>query len=154
MVAGSVKQLIRMTDGICHYCNRRTVASDSERFDRYPTKDHVVPRSFGGRNHISNYVLACASCNNKRGTSMFFCSCRNCRELILDALFDNSIIDTIINGIENHNRPKITKLRRGKSSGMWNVRIGHNMRVFKTHSEAVDFAINGSCVKDKDYGQD
>ena len=30
------------------------------------TKDHVVPRSKGGKDHISNYVTMCSPCNNKK----------------------------------------------------------------------------------------
>jgi len=31
------------------------------------TIEHVVPKSRGGPNHIDNYAVACAQCNNKRG---------------------------------------------------------------------------------------
>lgn len=31
------------------------------------TLDHVVPRSLGGSNGPSNFVTACARCNNRRG---------------------------------------------------------------------------------------
>ena len=31
------------------------------------TKDHIVPRSKGGRNWLSNYQTMCATCNTKKG---------------------------------------------------------------------------------------
>lgn len=151
MVAGSVKTLMRMNNSLCHYCGEKTVISDVNK-KRYPTKDHVVPRSFGGRNHIDNYVLACAKCNNKRGTSLFFCECRDCRERIYDAIYDNSVIDTIVAGMAKHNKPVIKKVSYWTPKGQWNVRIGHNMRLFQTFEQALEFARHGACVKDVDYG--
>lgn len=154
MVAGSVKTLMRMNNSLCHYCGSKTNVNDKRGNGvgkRYPTKDHVVPRAFGGINHISNYVLACSECNNRRGTNLFFCDCRNCKELILDAVYNNHIIDTIIDGIEKHNRPIIKKVSYKTPKGSWSVRIGHNIRLFHTFNQALEFAITDACVKDIDY---
>ena len=30
------------------------------------TKDHIVPRSKGGKDHIDNYQTMCCNCNNKK----------------------------------------------------------------------------------------
>lgn len=30
------------------------------------TKDHIVPKSKGGRNHVSNYQTMCFECNSKK----------------------------------------------------------------------------------------
>lgn len=35
---------------------------------RTMTFDHIVPRSEGGSHHTDNLKLACADCNNERGT--------------------------------------------------------------------------------------
>lgn len=32
------------------------------------TLDHVVPRSRGGTNRLKNLVLACATCNHRKGS--------------------------------------------------------------------------------------
>lgn len=34
------------------------------------TKDHILPRSKGGKNHISNYQTMCMICNNLKGDSI------------------------------------------------------------------------------------
>lgn len=35
-----------------------------------PTRDHVLPRSLGGRDSLRNYRLAHQGCNNKRGNRL------------------------------------------------------------------------------------
>jgi hypothetical protein len=34
------------------------------------TKDHIVPKSKGGKDHLSNYVTMCAPCNNKKAAKV------------------------------------------------------------------------------------
>lgn len=34
------------------------------------TKDHILPKSKGGRNHISNYQTMCVICNNNKGNDI------------------------------------------------------------------------------------
>lgn len=47
-------------EDICAYCG--CALSEKTR-----TVDHVVPRSRGGEDHLSNYVLACVECNTMKG---------------------------------------------------------------------------------------
>jgi 5-methylcytosine-specific restriction endonuclease McrA len=47
----------------CFYCG---LVSDLSNF----TIDHLIPKSKGGRNCLSNYVLACFSCNQDKGNLM------------------------------------------------------------------------------------
>jgi 5-methylcytosine-specific restriction endonuclease McrA len=34
------------------------------------TKDHIIPRSKGGRDHVDNYQTMCAYCNEAKGNKM------------------------------------------------------------------------------------
>lgn len=48
----------------CHYCGERLTRKSA-------TLDHVRPRSAGGADHLSNFLLACAGCNNRRGNTPY-----------------------------------------------------------------------------------
>jgi len=37
-----------------------------------PTAEHLIPRSKGGKDRISNYICDCAECNSKRGNMDFY----------------------------------------------------------------------------------
>ncbi len=55
------KELIAERDGrLCFYCRR---VFELE----FMTLDHLVPKTRGGSNHISNLVLSCSPCNYKKG---------------------------------------------------------------------------------------
>lgn len=55
----------------CHYCGEPGRK-------RNLTKDHVIPKSRGGRSHWSNYVWACATCNSTKGSALPTCRCDHC----------------------------------------------------------------------------
>jgi 5-methylcytosine-specific restriction endonuclease McrA len=51
----------------CCYCGVRVVIG--EPLDpRLATLEHIVPKCFGGNDHPDNLAMACACCNNNRGT--------------------------------------------------------------------------------------
>ena len=50
----------RKTEGLCYYCG-------SQLPDCFET-DHVVPKSKGGTDEITNLVPCCKSCNSSKGT--------------------------------------------------------------------------------------
>jgi 5-methylcytosine-specific restriction endonuclease McrA len=52
--------------GLCHYCGRAMVRMPNDRLSF--TLDHVIPRSRGGSNHLSNLVGSCAECNGDKGS--------------------------------------------------------------------------------------
>lgn len=62
---GRIRWLLYQTGPVCLYCrvdlNRR--ADDP----RQLTLDHWVPKSQGGSNRVRNLVLACATCNRRKG---------------------------------------------------------------------------------------
>lgn len=151
-MAAKIGVLIRMYKGHCHYCGCKVTKSDA---GKYPTRDHVVPRAFGGHNGVDNFVLSCYDCNQKRGTSLFFCKCQDCGEKILDALYEGDIVNNIFSGLISHNKPRVSKVdavRNGEAGiGRWRVRIGHSTKRFLTYEEAIAFALGGTFTKDRDY---
>lgn len=57
-VTAQARKAITLRDGPgCWYCGGDAVL----------TIEHLVPRAYGGPNHVSNYVLACAPCNHEAG---------------------------------------------------------------------------------------
>ena|SRR5215510_6241989 len=56
------------TGGICYYCHRTFVVGvPYKRHELSPTKDHLIPKSRGGKTNRSNVKLACNGCNQKKG---------------------------------------------------------------------------------------
>lgn len=53
----SRKNILRRDAHRCQYCSRRESL----------TVDHVLPKSRGGKDHWTNLVAACISCNNAKG---------------------------------------------------------------------------------------
>ncbi len=49
--------------GRCQYCEKKVVLSEA-------TVDHVLPKSKGGKNTWDNVALACAKCNQKKGSRL------------------------------------------------------------------------------------
>jgi 5-methylcytosine-specific restriction endonuclease McrA len=56
-----VRRLMERDGRHCYWCRVEF------RGDELPTIEHVVPKSYGGSNHLHNLVLACDWCNQKRG---------------------------------------------------------------------------------------
>lgn len=150
MSSSQQRRFLRSRGTVCHYCDRQTDTNDP---NRYPTKDHIVPKAFGGPNSMDNYVLACRKCNNDRGTSLFYCDCRDCREKIYDALYDRDTMNRIFTGIVAHNRPRVYRISTNYiGPENWSVRIGHGQKKFVTFEEAIEFANTGTMIEDKNYG--
>jgi 5-methylcytosine-specific restriction endonuclease McrA len=66
------KQLMRLgrKEGwICWLCLKEVDPRATG--DWAPTRDHVIPRSFGGRDNLRNYRLAHQICNNERGNDLW-----------------------------------------------------------------------------------
>lgn len=58
---------------ICCHCGRTDlVNTHTNNHDWSATIDHVIPKSLQGKNHPSNYAIACAPCNTKRGSGPFY----------------------------------------------------------------------------------
>lgn len=60
-LADDIRALIERDGPYCVWCSRRLGITASE-----CTREHVIPRSRGGKDTPDNYLLACSSCNHQR----------------------------------------------------------------------------------------
>ncbi len=60
-----IKDIVERDGHQCSYCDK-TLNTVLDRTAN-PTVDHVIPRSRGGGDELSNLVLACQSCNSSKG---------------------------------------------------------------------------------------
>lgn len=75
------QQIFEAQNGICYWCKKpmspddRILLRKNKLGDeytlgpRYPTLDHIIPSCDGGTNGRENLVLACHSCNLRRGNT-------------------------------------------------------------------------------------
>lgn len=88
----SLKEMCKITNFTCQICHGR--------FDyKQLTREHIIPRSVGGSNDISNITLTCVKCNNKKGSITPYTDDRG---KPLQPLFDN----VIGNVITHYDRPE------------------------------------------------
>lgn len=79
-----VAVLLKRDGGKCHYCGVEMTPNGGERIDTTMTREHVLPRCFGGTNEQTNLVLACNQCNNDRGDTIDWCFCDFCTAALKD----------------------------------------------------------------------
>ncbi len=63
------EQVINRDGFICSYCKANLTLDTL-------TMDHIVPESKRGTYNATNLIVACSSCNNKRGNKPFFEFCK------------------------------------------------------------------------------
>lgn len=56
--------------GRCFYCERRCVLGGPNKWRATATLDHIIPKSKGGTNEQSNFVVACRACNYCKAANM------------------------------------------------------------------------------------
>jgi hypothetical protein len=130
-----LSKLIRRDGAFCHYCKVGLIRSQA-------TRDHVVPRSLGGPNSLSNFVLCCDGCNQKRGTDLDWCNCNFCGPLIAAYRNSDAYMNQMFLEIAKFNKPAV-KYR----TKMWKVYLHGNMHCFRTWEDAMDFATNYERVR-------
>lgn len=64
--------LLKKQNGKCFYCgvivhHRGTHEDDYNRDPHWMTTDHKIPWSLGGKTDLENCVIACRSCNSRKG---------------------------------------------------------------------------------------
>jgi len=65
------QSVLNMTGGYCFYCKTKiNLDGMGHEPDAYQV-DHIVPRSAGGPDHISNYVPSCRACNASKAGKPF-----------------------------------------------------------------------------------
>lgn len=62
------RQMLNKFDGRCAFCGKKLQSHNPNKRSTYVTKDHVIPRSKGGANSISNYIPLCSTCNGMKGS--------------------------------------------------------------------------------------
>lgn len=64
-------ELLYVRDGgRCYWCGTATPLDATKDADDEPTVDHVIPRSRGGCNKLTNLVLSCRACNARKGSRL------------------------------------------------------------------------------------
>lgn len=73
----SLEKVYKRDNGICYLCNKKTDFNDCETINgsfvvggTYPTIEHVIPLSKGGKHSWDNVRCACHSCNSKKGVKL------------------------------------------------------------------------------------
>lgn len=75
----------------CHYCGDE-MSSAHWGLPDSATKEHIVPKSIGGAGHLTNIVIVCKKCNEKRGDGPSPCGCRKCTLAWYHFLMSQSIV--------------------------------------------------------------
>jgi hypothetical protein len=70
-VVGEFFQLERMTDGVSHRAHFNLYGINPiTKEELMMTKDHIIPRSKGSKDNLSNYQTMCSSCNGEKGNNL------------------------------------------------------------------------------------
>lgn len=116
-------RLVIRDGGLCHYCKRRMnppagIGKSSMSIE------HIVPRIYSGITEDDNLVLACRSCNNKRGEKLYTCMCDRC----------SNAYNKFLNGepVRKQKKPRVRKLHK-----KWFVHAGGISYTYKSFEEAI-----------------
>lgn len=139
MYKPSIQSLIMRDGGRCHYCDEtvRLARSHDDAGLRVATREHIVPRSFGGSWAKHNIILACRGCNEKRANDYFYCGCEFCLKA-----YELNISDRFFS-MMRFNDTKIKRTRKKQWSLSWHGTLSF----YRTWQNAMDALIQ----KEKDY---
>lgn len=59
----ALRLALKTHGGTCYYCKKKPATETSEQF----TVDHIEAIANGGKDDLSNLVVACRPCNNEKG---------------------------------------------------------------------------------------
>lgn len=135
----SLQNLYIRDGGRCHYCSERVLLNANSTHPLRATRDHIVPRFYGGESHPRNYVLACAECNSGRNHDANVCNCERCGPLLSELRASNFYNEQMFKEILEYNKPVVKKVA-GKG---WKVYIYRRQYTFDTWAEALAFARAG-----------
>lgn len=119
------ERLLLRDGNLCHYCDEKMLYRETDT-QQSVSREHVVPRSFGGPNSDDNMVLCHRECNNWRGNIPHYCGCDFCVGATLKH-FTNKIFKDWF----EEKKPRVFK-----KYGRWFVTIGPHMFAKDTFEEA------------------
>ena len=65
-----MQKLVKKFRHCCYWCKKPVQIVKMPPFPPHAaTRDHVIPKAFGGGNTQDNIVIACRRCNSRRGSS-------------------------------------------------------------------------------------
>lgn len=70
-ISKGTRQAIYERDGwVCYLCSEKVDTSGDPWSDRFPSLDHILPRSLGGTDDESNLATAHRVCNSRKGAKL------------------------------------------------------------------------------------
>lgn len=89
------------------------------------TRDHIVPKAFGGCGYLWNLVYSCGPCNHGHGHTYMKCDCSHCASARLRWELEEMTLEQILR-IRPHNRLEVMMIREGARE-----RHGHPAEVWE-----------------------
>lgn len=105
LLPDDIRALIERDGPYCVWCSRLLGLTLND-----CTREHVIPRSRGGKDTLNNFLLACSGCNHQRRSESVQSWASRCERLGLKVRFD--LIEAALERTERGDVVKLSKLSR------------------------------------------